>query len=100
MGTMTRIVFRKAAREEFDEAADWYERQRYGLGDIFTQAIQQRIQHIAAQPTQHAVVLRDIRKSVVKGFPYCIYYRVKGSDLIVLSVFHTSRNPIIWQRRS
>jgi hypothetical protein len=50
MGAMNRIVFRKAAREEFDEAADWYERQRYGLGDIFTRAIQQRLNHFAAQP--------------------------------------------------
>ena len=29
---MSRIVFRKQARAEFDEAGDWYEREHRGLG--------------------------------------------------------------------
>ena len=34
------IVFRRAARIEFDDAADWYEQRRAGLGAKFTAAVQ------------------------------------------------------------
>jgi plasmid stabilization system protein ParE len=94
------IILRRAARAEYDDAGDWYERRQPGLGVAFTAAVQSVFDRIAANPQTHAVVLRDIRKAVVQGFPYCVYYRDRPSTVAVLSVFHTSRNPIIWQRRS
>jgi hypothetical protein len=36
----------------------------------------------------------------VRGFPYCVYYREESSLVRVLSVFHTSRDPSIWQSRA
>jgi hypothetical protein len=61
-----RIVIRRAARVEFDEAADWYERQHDGLGEEFTEAIQWVFDRISASPLVHGTVLRDIRRAVVK----------------------------------
>jgi plasmid stabilization system protein ParE len=43
--------------------------------------------------------LRDIREAIVRRFPYCVYFRVRHGRLIVLSVFHTSRDPSTWQSR-
>lgn len=94
------VVLRRPAREEYDAAADWYERQRSGLGAAFTAAVQAVFDRIAAQPRLHGVVLRDIRKAVVQRFPYCVYYRERPSAIVVLSVFHTARNPSVWQSRS
>jgi plasmid stabilization system protein ParE len=42
----------------------------------------------------------DVRKAVVNGFPYCLYYREEPSQVRVLAVFHTSRDPSIWQSRA
>jgi plasmid stabilization system protein ParE len=94
------VVLRRAARAEFDEAYDWYEQRRPGLGDDFASSIRDVFNGIAANPSLHGVVLRDIRKAVVRRFPYCVYYRVKPTRLVVISVFHTSRDPRIWQSRS
>jgi len=33
------VVFRRLARAEFDDAADWYEQRRAGLGAAFTAAV-------------------------------------------------------------
>jgi toxin ParE1/3/4 len=44
-------------------------------------------------------VLEDVREAPVVGYPYCIYYREEPGQLFVLSVFHTSRDPAVWQRR-
>jgi plasmid stabilization system protein ParE len=94
------ITFHRAARKEFDEAIDWYESQRVGLGDEFEEQVQAVLDRIAALPELHQCVLNDIRRTVVRRFPYLVYYRVKGNCIRVISVFHARRNPTIWQRRT
>ena len=37
---------------------------------------------------------------LVIGFPYCVYYREEPGRVLVLAVFHTSRDPTVWQSRS
>jgi len=94
------IIFRPEARAEFDEAYDWYEGQNAGLGEAFADQVQQVLDRIAAMPQMHATVLGDVRKAVVVRFPYCVYYREEASCVRVLSVFHSSRDPRIWQGRA
>jgi plasmid stabilization system protein ParE len=94
------VILRRPARAEFDAAGDWYERQRPGVGLAFTTAVQRALDRIAAQPQLHRVVFRDIRRAVVSGFPYCVYYRERPSAIVVIAVFHTARDPSIWQSRS
>lgn len=93
------IVFLPEAREEFDSAANWYENRKKGLGRAFTLAINQIIERFAANPQIHAIVHRDIRKAVVRGYPYCVFYRLDQGNLIILSVFHASHEPNERQRR-
>ena len=94
------IVFRRAARQEYDAAADWYEARRPGLGVTFTHAVQRALDEIAHQPDFFAAVWNDVRESLVRGFPYCVYYREELDRILVLAVFHTARNPSIWKGRS
>jgi plasmid stabilization system protein ParE len=47
----------------------------------------------------HAVVLGDVRKAVVTRFPYCVFYRPHADRIEVLAVFHSKRDPTIWQSR-
>lgn len=96
---MSQLVFQPEARAEFDAAVDWYEERRAGLGARFTLAVDAVLDRIAKNPKIHAVILDDARKAVVRGFPYCVYYREEGENVVVLAVFHTSRDPAEWQRR-
>lgn len=96
---MSALVFLPEARAEFDHGADWYEDRQTGLGVRFTLAVNAVLELVAKNPKMHAVVLDDARKAVVRGFPYCVYYRDDGGAVVVLSVFHTSRDPAEWQRR-
>jgi len=95
-----RIVFRLAARLEFDEAADWYEQRRPGRGVKFTSAVREALERIRAQPDFYAKVFEDVREALVSGYPYCVYYRVEQERVVVLSVFHTARDPSVWQSRT
>jgi toxin ParE1/3/4 len=94
------IVFRRAARAEFDAAADWYEGRRAGLGGRFTAAVQRVLDRIAGQPDFYPQVFGDVREALVAGFPYCVYYREEPGRVLVLAVFHTCRDPSIWQARN
>ncbi len=82
------IVLTREAEAEFDEAADWYE-QRAGLGATFTALIRDILNRIGAMPELHAVVHQDVRRAVVKKFPYNIYYRVRADRVEVIAVFHS-----------
>ena len=93
------ILFRPEARAEFDEAYDWHEEQRSGWGEVFADQVQHVLDRIAAMPRMHAAVLGNVRKAVVARFPYCVYYREEAACVRILSVFHTSRDPQIWQSR-
>jgi plasmid stabilization system protein ParE len=94
------IVLRRKAQAEFDEAIDWYEQQRVGLGVEFAERVQAVFDRISATPEIHAVVYRDVRKAFVRQFPYSVFYRIKADRVVVLAVFHDKRNPNIWKARA
>ena len=101
LAPMTRsIVFRGQARAEFDAAADWYEKERSGLGAEFLDEIEQLLARIAAQPEQFPKAHRDIRQAVVRRFPYCVYFRERGPIIVILAIFHSARNPAMCRGRN
>ncbi|MBN9523638.1 type II toxin-antitoxin system RelE/ParE family toxin [bacterium] len=95
------VVLRPEARAEYDEAVDWFEQRRAGSGAPFIRAVKQTLDLIGAQPKVHRAVLGDVRRAPVSGFPYYrIIYRERDTDVEVLAVFHTSRDPAVWQGRA
>lgn len=57
-----RVVFRRAAKSEFEEAAVWYEERRPGLGEEFIREIGQAIESAVAAP--RATQLRSATSGV------------------------------------
>ena len=94
------VVLRDEAAAEFDEAFDWYEARRTGFGSVFAAEVQKVFDSIAANPLMQRVVFADIHKAVVRRFPYCVFYRPHADRVEVIAVFHTSRDPNIWQGRA
>lgn len=92
--------FLPAAVEEIHHAIAWYETQRPGLGKIFVDAIDDALTSIEADPTRFAIIYREVRMSLVKRFPYAIYFREKGGQVEIVSIFHASRDPSEWQQRN
>ncbi len=71
-----------------------------GLGVDFVTRVQRVFDRISANALMHATVFADIRKAVVTRFPYCVFYRAHTDRLEVLAVFHSKRDPAIWQGRA
>lgn len=94
------VRLRRAAQSEYDEAADWYEMRGRGLGLRFVAAVQQTLADIASQPDRWAEVWPGVREASVPSWPYFIYYQTHPDHLMVLAIFHASRNPSVWQSRT
>jgi toxin ParE1/3/4 len=94
------IRLRRAAQVEYDDAADWYEARQRGLGLRFVAAVRQVLDAISAQPDRYPEVWPGVREAPVSGWPYCVYYQVHTDHIMVLAVFHTARDPAVWQSRA
>lgn len=94
------VVFRRAAREEFEDAVVWYDAQRQGLGEEFLTQLDEAIEGIARHPQRYPIVLGNVRRAVLRRFPYAIYFRERVDAVVILAVFHGRRNPLMWKRRS
>jgi toxin ParE1/3/4 len=94
------IIFRDEARREFDEAVDWYGSRQVGLGADLTAEVQRVLDFIAENPKMFVSALSDVRKATTRRFPYSILYRSLDDCIEVIAVFHASRDPSAWQRRT
>jgi toxin ParE1/3/4 len=94
-----RLVFRPEAQSEILDARAWYEEQRAGLGHLFAAAVETTIDAIIENPLAYRRVHGDTRRALVNRFPYAVYFRQVGDELVVLAVMHGRRLPRRWQSR-
>ncbi len=95
-----RVVFRAAARHEFEAATAWYDQQRPGLGKEFLREIDEVVLRAAAHPERYPIVFSDVRKAVAQHFPYAVFFRIREGCLVILAVFHGRRDPTTWHQRA
>jgi plasmid stabilization system protein ParE len=87
------IIFRPIARLEMDDAMGWYQKQKEGLEAEFKDAVDQLLERIAAAPLRFGPVRGEIRRALLRRFPYAIHFVPEPNAVIVLAVFHTKRDP-------
>jgi hypothetical protein len=86
------LDFHPAVRGEVNDAHDWYEQRRAGLGGDFLNEVERVLAEIKANPARFAFADADIREGPLTRFPYAVYYRVLADRVRVLAVYHTSRD--------
>lgn len=94
------VTFHRAASAEIIEASVWYESKRVGLGAEFIAEIDRCVSLTSKHALQFAFIHEDIRRVVANRFPYSVYFRAEKGRIVVLAVFHSSKNPAIWQTRT
>ncbi|MDQ2730594.1 MAG: type II toxin-antitoxin system RelE/ParE family toxin, partial [Armatimonadota bacterium] len=77
----------------------WYERQKLRLGDDFLDAVEEVTAQICEMPEIGYAIYRNVRRILLRKFPYCVYYRVITDRVEVLAVQHTRRDPEAWMTR-
>ena len=95
-----RVVFRRAARAEFEAAAMWYEERQIGLGAAFTSEIKRAVELASNYPDRFPVKYGAIRCVQARRFPYSVYFLPEAHRIVVLAIFHARRDPHVWQTRA
>jgi toxin ParE1/3/4 len=97
-----RVVIAPEAEREPNEAADWYNDRKRGLGQRFARDVRVLLRKAAQNPSRFRLVSRLTRQAPLPNWHYySIYFTVRESppEIIVVAVFHAKRNPEDLRRR-
>ena len=91
---MTALVLRPAAVADLTEAHAHYHGLVDGLGDRFVAALDELFARLIEFPRSAPLVAgyRDVRRAVVRGFPYVVFYRHQLDRIDVLRVLHAAKS--------
>lgn len=83
------------AFRDFQDAFEWYESKKVGLGQQFVGAIESKLQQIAVHPEYFTKIHKKFRQANVDGFPYVIVFEFypKRKLVHIASFFHVKRSP-------
>jgi plasmid stabilization system protein ParE len=88
-----KVRLTEEADRHLTEAAQWYERQRSGLGCEFLDQALSAFPLLIEHPLRYPLVRHDIRRAPMAKFPYGIYFRVEQSKVVIVAVMHARRRP-------
>lgn len=90
----------EAAQYELDEAIEYYNNDRPGLGDEFLVEVLGALERIAEHPSAWHAYSKRTRRCQTRRFPYGIIYRHIGDEILVIAIAHLHRKPGYWRDRS
>jgi plasmid stabilization system protein ParE len=94
-----KLTLRRNAQRDIDAAVTWYEDHELGLGLRLLDAVHVTIARLVETPEQFPVISPGVRRALVCGFPYAVYFKAARSSVIVLAVVHLRRRPGTWRQR-
>jgi plasmid stabilization system protein ParE len=93
------LVIAPEAELDIEQAYIWYEGRRAGLGEEFLTSVDACLESIRRRPEMYPVVHEDYRRSLIRRFPYAVFYEHSETTVTIYAVFHTSRDPDKWRQR-
>lgn len=93
------VRWRPEAEADLVDAFRWYENRREGLGGEFLLSIDAAITELRKYPESGPLVADPLRRSLVRRFPYGVFYIVEREQIVILGIFHASRSPRAWKDR-
>ncbi len=98
--TNNRVIIRPEAESDIEDAYQWYEAQRKGLGENFLLCVEEGLARITRNPEIYSVVYKDIRRILIHRFPFSVFFIDGENNISVLAVLHARRNPKKWKGRT
>ena len=95
-----RIEYHPQTADDLNSALQFYEGERPGLGAECREEIYNAINRIKGSPTLYRKVEGEIRRCLVRRFPFSILYRVIGNEVVrILVIRHHRKHPRFGQSR-
>ena len=102
---MRKVRILRQAAEEAEAAAGWYEKERYGLGAEFAEAIDAALDIVEdglvpLSPMPGRSGPKGAKRLILRRFPYDVIVVESGTELIIVAFAHHSRKPGYWLNRT
>jgi plasmid stabilization system protein ParE len=96
-----KLQIHRLAVDEIDHEVDYYESFRTGLGAELEAEIDAVLDTILEFPraASQSGGRPGRRAAVLDRFPFTLVYQIKGDEIVILALAHTSRRPGYWMRR-
>jgi plasmid stabilization system protein ParE len=89
-----RVTIRPSAESDILNASLWYESQRPGLAEEFLDDLISTMMYLEYAPLSFTAFGSRFRQIPMARFPYVLVYELFSADeVVILAVFHTSRDP-------
>lgn len=96
---MNPVVFLPQAEQEMLEAARYYESQAVGLGADYLLEVERAVAAIAESPKTWPIIEGELRRRLVRRFPFGILYYIDPNEIVFVAVSHLRRKPSYWRGR-
>ena len=94
-----RLLIKPEAELDLEDTYNWYEKQNRGLGSEFIRVVDASLANIQRNPLAYPLIYKQVRRKLVRRFPYAIFYLVNQDAIAIIAVFHAQRAPKQWQKR-
>jgi toxin ParE1/3/4 len=93
VGRVIALVLGPAAVADLEEIHAYFDAVEHGLGSRFVTALDALFARLEEFPRSAPLVAGyvDVRRAVVRGFPYVVFYRHRPDRIDVLRVLHAAR---------
>src|SRR5882672_9434097 len=95
---MTELRWHPAAAREAQAVRRWYrvDQEAPDAARRFQAALQRALLQIATAPERWPIVVDDLRKRPLRGFPHRVIYRPRGDHVLIVAVMHERQLPGYW----
>ena len=93
------LIFHRDVNSDIHDSFVWYETQRTGLGADFVLSLEATFENIMRNPERFPISEEDTRKALVFRFPFVVIYQILQEKILIIAVFHSSRNPQNYKSR-
>ena len=93
------LIIQPEAEYDIQDAFEWYESKHPGLGSEFVRAVDACLSGIGRNPLVYQVIHKQVRRGLIRRFPYIILYVFDQDTVFVLACFHPKRDPKQWLDR-
>lgn len=95
-----KIIILPYAELDIKESINFYKEKSQKTALEFIESLNIAFNKIVDNPQTFPITKTDIRKYIMKKFPFCIYFINKNDIIYILAVFHSKRNPSVWEERN
>lgn len=94
------LSFNPIARQELNDAAQYYELESPGLGAAFLAQVERCCASIAEHPESGRSVLGPVRRRLIARFPYAVLYTLRPGVVRIVAIMNLKRRPSYWVGRA